>query len=115
MLGGEASDGLRWAELRERAAGSSADSLVRGAAAGRASCTVLSWGRADGADVPGEAMATLLDAGLRGSDLVVVDLPRHFVPRRRGSRSSWPTSTLLVVPAELRATAAAARVAGRGA
>jgi secretion/DNA translocation related CpaE-like protein len=108
VLGGEATDGLRWAELAGARGRLTADSLYD-ALPQVDELTVLSWGRADGADVPGEAMATLLDAGLRGSDLVVVDLPRQFVPASQVALE-LADLTLLVVPAELRAAAAASRV-----
>jgi secretion/DNA translocation related CpaE-like protein len=108
VLGGEASDGLRWAELAGARGRLMADALYE-ALPQVDELTVLSWGRADGADVPSEAMATLLDAGLRGSDLVVVDLPRQFVQASQVVLELADV-TLLVVPAELRAAAAASRV-----
>jgi len=71
---------------------------------------VLSWDRGEVVAVPVEAMATALDAGRRGRDLVIVDLPR-----RLDDASLLALGTAdrgyLVVPAELRASAAAARVA----
>lgn len=108
VLGGETTEGLRWPELAGARGRLTADSLYE-ALPRVDELTVLSWGRSDGADVPGEAMATLLDAGLRGSDLVVVDLPRQFAPASRVALG-LADLTLLVVPAELRAAAAAARV-----
>lgn len=108
VLGGESSDGLRWAELAGARGRLTAGSLYE-ALPHVDELTVLSWGRTDGADVPGEAMATLLDAGLRGSDLVVVDLPRQPVEASQVALELADV-TLLVVPAELRAAAAAARV-----
>lgn len=109
VLGGEASDGLRWSELTGARGRLSADSLYE-ALPQIGELTVLSCGRSDGAEVPTEAMAALLDAGLRGSDLVVVDLARHLTEAARAALE-LADLTLLVVPAELRATAAAARVA----
>jgi septum formation inhibitor-activating ATPase MinD len=55
-------------------------------------------------------MAATLDAAQRGRDMIIVDLPRQLddaavLALQAASR------TLLVVPAELRATAAAARIA----
>ncbi|MBC6456319.1 septum site-determining protein Ssd [Actinomadura sp. HBU206391] len=60
--------------------------------------------------IPAEAMRAVLDAGERGFDLVVVDLPRHF---GEAEAEALPVAdvTLLVVPAELRAVVAADRVA----
>jgi secretion/DNA translocation related CpaE-like protein len=108
VLGGEASTGLRWPELTG-ARGRLAPGSLHEALPRVDELTVLSWGRTDGLDVPGEAMASLLDAGLRGSDLVIVDLPRQPVDASRVALAA-ANVTLLVVPAELRATAAAARV-----
>ncbi len=54
----------------------------------------------------------MLSAARRTCDLVVVDLPRSFDDASCEVLTS-ATTTLLVVPAEVRATAAAARVAGR--
>jgi secretion/DNA translocation related CpaE-like protein len=60
--------------------------------------------------VPPEAMAATLDAGRRGQDLVVVDLPRRFDEASVIALAAADRG-LLVVPAELRACAAATRVA----
>lgn len=70
---------------------------------------VLSWDRGDLLGVPPEAVEAALDAGRRGSDLVVVDLPRR--PDEAAVRALQASAlTLLVVPAEVRACAAATRV-----
>jgi secretion/DNA translocation related CpaE-like protein len=108
VLGGEQADGLRWPALAGARGRLTTESLYD-ALPQVGELSVLSWGRSDGADVPEEAMATLLDAGVRGSDLVVVDLARQLV---RASQVALELSdlTLLVVPAELRAAAAASRV-----
>ena len=74
----------------------------------RGDLVVLS-GTAAHCDVPAEAMAATVDAGRRGRDLVVVDLPRQL-DDGRGQRGPGGRPALIVVPAELRATAAAARV-----
>ena len=58
-----------------------------------------------------EAMESVLAAARRSSDLVVVDLPRRTDPASEVALTAADV-TLLVVPAEVRATAAAARVAG---
>jgi secretion/DNA translocation related CpaE-like protein len=60
--------------------------------------------------VPAEAMATALDAGRRGRDLVVVDLPRRLDDASLLALGAADRG-YLVLPAELRACAAAARVA----
>jgi secretion/DNA translocation related CpaE-like protein len=108
VLGGEGSEGLRWSELTG-ARGRLAPTSLYDALPRVDELTVLSWGRDDGGAVPGEAMASLLDAGRRGSDLVVVDLPRHLADASRVALDEADVA-LLVVPAELRATASAHRV-----
>lgn len=108
VVGGEAEAGLRWSDL-DGARGRVTPDTLYGALPLIDELSVLSWGRTDGGDVPPEAMSALLDAGVRGSDLVVVDLPRHVVDSTRVALRASDL-TLLVVPAELRAAAAATRV-----
>ena len=111
VLGAEGLSGLRWPDLtgtRGRlpaAAVSDALPQVSGIA-------LLSWDRGDAAPLPVEAVEAVLDAGRRACDLVVVDLARTL---DEGAREVLAAATcaLLVVPAEVRATAAAARVAAR--
>ncbi|MEU7133090.1 septum site-determining protein Ssd [Streptomyces sp. NPDC046261] len=109
MLGGERADGLRWPAF--------ADS--RGRVAGRAleealpelhSLRVLSWDRGDCAAVPPEAMRAVLAAARRRGGVVVVDLPRRLDETAMEALEQLDVG-LLVVPAELRAVAAAHRVA----
>ena len=109
LLGGEDTGGLRWPEL----AG------TRGRVSGRAlrdalprvdELTVLSWDRGDLLTIPPDAMQAVLAAARRGTDLVVVDLPRRLDPAGEAALARSDVA-LLVVPAEVRATAAAARVA----
>ncbi|MGH8825622.1 MAG: septum site-determining protein Ssd [Jiangellaceae bacterium] len=109
VMGAEDCTGLRWpdfAETRGRLGGAElCDSLP--ASFG---LTVLSWDRGDVLTVPAEAVRAVLTAAQRACDVVVLDLPRrvdaateHALARCR--------SAILVVPAEVRAVAAAARVA----
>ncbi len=115
LLGWEELRGLRWPQLA-RASGPVDPAAFVDALPSRGDLVVLSCAR----DVPDEdtpispelppdAMAAALDAGRRGRDLIVVDLPRRLddaaaVVLQAADR------VLLVVPAELRAAAAAARV-----
>lgn len=108
VLGWESVGGLRWPELVETSGAVSPPALV-GALPRRGDLVVLSWDRSDVPAVPTEAMATALDAGRRGRDVVVIDLPRHLDDTARLALAA-ADSTLLVVPAELRACAAASRV-----
>ena len=71
---------------------------------------MLSFDRSALDGVPAEAMAAALDAGRRGRDLVVVDLPRRFDEPSLLALTAADRA-YLVVPAELRACAAARRVA----
>lgn len=109
VLGWESMAGLRWPALSQASGRVHPPALVD-ALPGRAELVILSWDRGEPVTVPPEAMLAALDAGRRGRDLVVADLPRRIddsaaVALRAADRA------FLVVPAELRACAAAARVA----
>src|SRR5206468_12738403 len=104
-LGWEALDGLRWSALSNM----DGQGLV-GALPRQGELAVLSWDRADELTVPVEAMSAALDAGRVERDLVVVDLPRR-VDDATVLALAAADRALLVVPAELRACAAATRVA----
>ena len=113
LLGWEAIDGLRWPALSQTSGRS------RSALAGRGAPAPGSAGRAvlrphSPPEVPVDAMATTIYAGRRGRDLVVVDLPRRL---DEGAALALADSdhAYLLVPAELRACAAAARVRRSGA
>lgn len=108
VVGSEDAAGLRWPQLhpgRGRVSGAAlAAALPR-----VGELTVLSWDRSDVLEVPPESMQTVLAAGQRSCDLVVVDLPRAVDASARAALERSAT-TLVVVPAEVRATAAAGRV-----
>ena len=108
VLGGEDAAGLRWGQLagaRGRlGAGAVQDALPR-----VDELTILCFDRRPVEPVTGEAMGTLLDAGLRGHDLVVADLPRRLDEAATVALER-ATVALLVVPAEVRAAVAASRV-----
>jgi secretion/DNA translocation related CpaE-like protein len=117
VLGWESLEGLRWPELSD-ARGRISPPVLVDALPGRGSLAVLSFDRgpdptevlAPGIAVPVEAMAAAIDAGRRGRELVVLDLPRRFDDAALLALASADRG-YLVVPAELRACAAAARVA----
>jgi secretion/DNA translocation related CpaE-like protein len=71
---------------------------------------VLSWDRGDPVELPAEAVEAVLDAARRAADLVVIDLPR-YVDEAVRLAASIADVLLIVVPAEVRASAAAARLA----
>lgn len=108
-LGSEDYSGSRWSDFvgtRGRVSGAA----LRGALPRVGGLLVLSWQRDDTLGIPAEAMGSVLAAARRGSDLVVVDLPRHLDDAAEEALIQC-TTALLVVPAEVRATVAAARVA----
>ncbi|QKW11804.1 septum site-determining protein Ssd [Verrucosispora sp. NA02020] len=108
VLGWEQLEGLRWPALTGTDGRVDAPALVR-ALPSRGDLVVLSWDRGDLVAVPAEAMAATLDAARRGRDFVVVDLPRYLDDAAVTALQA-ADRVFVVVPAELRATAAAARV-----
>lgn len=109
VLGWEGMEGLRWPGLRETSGRMAAPGLVE-ALPREGELMVLSWDRGTPVSVPPEAMAATIQAGRNGRDLVVVDLPRRLDDAAMIALQG-ADRTLLVVPAELRATAAAGRIA----
>lgn len=112
LLGGETARGLRWPDLAGSRGRVSGAELARALPAlkrpSRLSC--LSWDRGDTLAVPPEAMRSVLAASRRRGGLVVVDVARHL-DAAAGQALEQSDLALLVVPAELRAVAAADRVA----
>ncbi len=109
LLGGESAGGLRWPDLAGSRGRVSGAELVK-ALPLLHSLSTLSWDRGDCLTVPPEAMHSVLAAARRRGGLVVLDLPRHLDPAAAQALEQADTG-LLVVPAELRAVAAAGRVA----
>jgi secretion/DNA translocation related CpaE-like protein len=109
VLGGESDPGLRWPDLGDTR-GRVPGATLMGAVPRMHDLSVLSWDRSDVLRVPAEAMEAVLEAGRRSCDLVVVDLPRALDEAGR-IVLSLADLVLLVVPAEVRAAAAASRVA----
>ncbi|OLT48403.1 hypothetical protein BJF85_12880 [Saccharomonospora sp. CUA-673] len=114
VLGSETADGLRWPDVRLRAgrvAMSALDEALPAATHGNGRVAVLSCDRAGSGPTP-EAAEAVVDAGVRAGRLVVCDLPRDIGPS--GHRVvSAADLVVLVVPAQLRACVAAARVLQR--
>ncbi|MEH1012320.1 septum site-determining protein Ssd [Micromonospora sp. CPCC 206060] len=108
VLGWEQLEGLRWPALTRTDGRLDVPALVR-ALPSRGDLVMLSWDRGDLLSLPAEAMAATMDAGRRGRDFVVVDLPRQLDDAAVIALQS-ADQVFVVVPAELRATAAAARV-----
>ncbi|MCB5910951.1 septum site-determining protein Ssd [Streptomyces pinistramenti] len=109
LLGGEKEKGLRWPAFRESrgrvASGALEDSLPW-----LHSLRVLSWDRGAEVAIPPDAMRAVLAAARRRGGVVVVDLPRR-VDDAVAQALEQVDVGLVVVPAELRAVAAAGRVA----
>ncbi len=106
VLGWEALDGVRWPTLvTDPVTATLVETLPS-----RGDLAVLSWDRGEVLTVPTDAMATALQIGRARRDLIVVDLPRRFEAAAVLALAAADRA-LLLVPAELRACAAAARVA----
>lgn len=109
LLGGETADGLRWpafAASRGRVGGGALEESLPELH----SLRVLSWDRGDCVAVPPQAVRAVLAAARRRGGTVVVDLPRRIDDGVAEILAQLDVG-LLVVPAELRAVAAAGRVA----
>jgi secretion/DNA translocation related CpaE-like protein len=109
LLGWEGLDGLRWPALARAGAPVDPPALLR-ALPRRGGLVLLSFARQDAPLVPSAAMAAALDAGRRGRDVIIADLPRHLDDAAVLALQAADRA-LLIVPAELRATAGASRVA----
>ncbi|WP_433891396.1 septum site-determining protein Ssd [Streptomyces sp. CA-111067] len=109
LLGAERTGGLRWPDLADSRgrvnSGALEESLPR-----LENLSVLSWDRGDSVLIPPQAMRSVLGAARRRGGVVVVDLPRR-VDEPVAETLAQIDVGLLVVPAELRAIAAATRVA----
>jgi secretion/DNA translocation related CpaE-like protein len=119
-LGAEKMDGLRWSGLAlgggRVPAAALHGALPRPRVGGRGGLTVLSYGRADcerdGSVPDGVAVRTVCAAGRRAGETVVCDVPRY--PCEPGTAALESADlAVLIVPAEVRACAAAAAVAAR--
>lgn len=109
VLGAEDLSGIRWPDLADTAGRLAGDALCTALPRVAGVC-LLTWDRGDPVQVRARAMSAVLSAARQGADLVVADLPRWLdAPAIQALRES--DVALLVVPAEVRACAAAARVA----
>ncbi|MFW6091109.1 MAG: septum site-determining protein Ssd [Actinomycetota bacterium] len=109
VMGAEHSGGLRWPDLADTR-GRVSGSTLRGHLPEPHGLTVLSWDRGDVLGVPPEAMRAVTAAARRSWELVVLDLPRRLDAATEEALAGCGC-VLLVVPAEVRAVAAASRVA----
>ena len=109
LFGGEHAAGLRWSDVAG-ANGRIGGEELHAALPHVGELAVLSYDRGDPLDLRAGAMTSVLAAAARVCDLVVADLPRH-VDEAAGVVLEASDLVLLVVPAEVRAVAAAARIA----
>ncbi|MET0233917.1 MAG: septum site-determining protein Ssd [Kibdelosporangium sp.] len=109
VLGAESEQGLRWPDVEVR--GRVAASSLRAALPGAAGLKLVSGARKGFAPEP-DAVTAVIQAGRRGGDIVVCDLPRELSASARAALD-LADLTVIVVPAELRACASARLVAGR--
>ena len=112
LLGIEGVEGLRWPGIRA-SGGRIAMEALRESLPGRSRAgtrlTVVSCGR-DGPGPSAEALAAVIDAGRRSGETVVCDLPRMTTDTALAALGETDMA-VVVVPAEVRAAAAAQRVA----
>lgn len=109
LLGIEGVDATRWDDLADTRGRLSTATLAN-ALPTWAGVVTLSWGRDGGSHLTAEPLASVLDAGERGFDVIVVDVPRVLddvteVALGRARR------TVLVTSSSVRSVAAASRLA----
>ncbi|MER6103018.1 septum site-determining protein Ssd [Streptomyces sp. NPDC001832] len=109
LLGGERAEGMRWPDFAHSKGRVGAGALEESLPALHG-LRVLSWGRDDWVVIPPQAIQAVLAAARRLGGVVVVDLPRR-VDESVAEALAQLDLGLLVVPGELRAVAAAKRVA----
>lgn len=107
VLGGEDASGIRWPELVDTR-GRLAHGAFRQALPIVGGAAILSWDREGAPEATADSWNAVLDAGTRGFDLTVVDLPRdlHTTSAAVLSRAH---ALVLVVNARVRGAIAAAR------
>lgn len=108
VLGLEDAPGIRWADLADTRGRLGVHSLEE-ALPDHAGLSVLSWGRSGPSALSIDAVSAVMDAAVRGFDLVVVDLPRHLDAPAELVLSRADLA-MIVTSNRVRATAAAARL-----
>jgi secretion/DNA translocation related CpaE-like protein len=109
LFGGEHAAGLRWPDVAAAKGRIGGEELVN-ALPRMGELAVLSCDRGDPLELQSEAMSSVLAAAARVCEVVVVDLPR-WIGEPAEIALTASDVVLIVVPAEIRAAAAAARVA----
>ncbi|MFI6321431.1 septum site-determining protein Ssd [Nonomuraea sp. NPDC050556] len=108
LLGHEEAEGARWGDLVARE-GRISSTALRDALPTFGDLAVLSFHRGHVDPIPAEAMRSVLEAGRRGFDLVLVDLPRHL-DAAAVEALGRASHTLLLATADVRGVLAAAQV-----
>ncbi|GAA3891813.1 hypothetical protein GCM10022243_65880 [Saccharothrix violaceirubra] len=112
-LGAEGESGLRWPEVRVtggRVRATALRAALPRRTAGTGSLTVLSCAREGTPTLTATAVGAVVDAGTRAGDTVVCDVPRHPTPPSTAVLDRADL-VILLVPAEIRACAAARQLA----
>jgi secretion/DNA translocation related CpaE-like protein len=109
VLGAEHAPGARWSDYCDRR-GRLSGAALHDSLPAHDGLSVLSWHRGAVEPVSAATMGSVLSAAARGYDLVVADLPRH-IDDACAEALGAADLTLIIVPAEVRATVAADRVA----
>lgn len=109
LFGGEHAAGLRWSDIAG-ASGRIGGEELHAALPHIGKLAVLSYDRGDPLDLRADAMSSVLAAAARVCDLTVADLSRH-IDDAAGVVLAAADLVLLLVPAEVRAVASAARIA----
>jgi secretion/DNA translocation related CpaE-like protein len=110
LLGHEEAPGARWGDLVARE-GRVSSTALQAALPAFGDLAVLSSHRGKVQPIPAQAMRSVLEAGRRGFDLVVVDLPRYLDPAAVEALTR-ASGTLLVATADVRGVLAAGQVLG---
>jgi secretion/DNA translocation related CpaE-like protein len=108
ILGAESAPGLRWPDLRN-APGRLPPGIVRATAARIEGVSLVGWDRNAAPEASPQVVRAVLRCAVEDGDLVVADLPR-YVDDMACVVLGAAHRVLVVVPAEVRAAAAAARV-----
>jgi secretion/DNA translocation related CpaE-like protein len=112
-VGEEASEGLRWSGLTVsggRVAASALHEALPSRRIGSGALTVLSCDRdGDSSGLTEQAVRAVIAAGRRAGETVVCDVPRSL-PEAAAAALRLADLTLVVIPAEVRACAAASRL-----
>jgi secretion/DNA translocation related CpaE-like protein len=109
LLGAEQARGARWPEFAGTRGRLPADAL-RDAVPTLDGLSVLSWDRRGAGRLETEAAAAVMDAAVRAYRWVIVDVPR-WLPGGESGLAAGADVAVMLVPATVRATAAASLVA----